>query len=189
MTLLAIDLPVPRGHWPGIGRVLDHASGALVGFAISFAVIALFWVAHHGIFRYIMAFDRPLIGLNLLFLGTIAFLPYPTEVLSVASGPHPGATVFYAICAASAGLAEGAVWLYATRAGSGLADPSVARVKLQTTFRIARVPVVFLASIPVALLAPGVAQYFWILIFITGIAINRLVAARPDDHADPRQAR
>ena len=99
-------------------------------------MIGLFWLGHHGIFRYITAFDRPLIGLNLLFLGTIAFLPYPTDVLSRPSSDS-GAVIFYAICAAAAGLAEGAVWLYATRPGSGLADPSVARVRLHTTLRIA----------------------------------------------------
>jgi len=92
--------------------------------------------------------------------------------------------IFYAICVAAAGLAEGAVWLYATRPGSGLADPSVAPVRLQTTLRIARIPAVFVASIPVALVAPNAAQYMWILIWITGIAINRFVPPHPG----PREA-
>lgn len=83
--------------------------------------------------------------------------------------------IFYAICGAAAGLAEGAIWLYATRRGSGLADPSAARVRLLTTLRIARIPAVFLASIPVAVVAPNAAQYMWILIWIAGIAISRLV--------------
>lgn len=173
VTLLAVDLRVPM-HAIGTADLLSNDINSLVGFAISFAVIGLFWLGHHGIFRYIIAFDRPLIGLNLLFLGTIAFLPYPTEVLSRPSSDS-GAVIFYAACAAAAGLAEGAVWLYATRPGSGLADQSVARVRLQTTLRIARIPAVFLASIPVALVAPSAAQYIWILILITGIAINRFV--------------
>ena len=90
--------------------------------------------------------------------------------------------IFYAICAAAAGLAEGAVWLYATRSGSGLADPSVSQVRRQTTLRIARIPAVFLASIPVALVAPSAAEYMWILIWITGIAINRLVPQHAGSH-------
>jgi uncharacterized membrane protein len=176
VTLLAVDLRVPM-RAIRTGDLLSKDQNSLIGFGISFAVIGLFWLGHHGIFRYITAFDRPLIGLNLLFLGTIAFLPYPTDVLSRPSSDS-GAVIFYAICAAAAGLAEGAIWLYATRAGSGLADSSVSQVRLQTTLRIARIPAVFLVSIPVAFVAPSAAQYFWILIFISGIAINRFVPRR-----------
>jgi uncharacterized membrane protein len=173
VTLLAVDLRVPM-RAIHTSDLLNKDINSLFGFGISFAVIGLFWLGHHGIFRYITAFDRPLVALNLLFLGTIAFLPYPTDVLSRPSS-DTGAVIFYAICAGAAGLAEAAVWMYATRRGSGLADPSVSQVRLQTTLRIARIPAVFLASIPIALVAPVVAQYFWIMILITGIAINRLV--------------
>ncbi len=141
------------------------ARDSLIGFGISFAVIALFWLGHHGIFRYITAFDRPLILLNLLFLGTIAFLPYPTALLSAQSLGHGDAVIFYAICAGAAGLGESAIWLYATRRGSGLTDSSVDGVRLQYTLRIIRVPIVFAISIPIAVVAPRVAPYTWILIF------------------------
>jgi TMEM175 potassium channel family protein len=173
VTLLAVDLRVPMSAIR-TADLLKKDINSLVGFAISFAVIGLFWLGHHGMFRYITGFDRALIGLNLLFLGTIAFLPYPTDVLSRAAGDR-GAVIFYASCAAAAGIAEAAIWLYATRRGSGLADPSVAPVRLQTTLRVVRIPAVFLASIPVAIVAPTVAQYMWILILVLGIAINRLV--------------
>jgi uncharacterized membrane protein len=52
--------------------------------------------------------------LNLLFLGTIAFVPYPTALLSAAGDQVP-ATVFYAASLAAVGLAEAAVWLHAIR--------------------------------------------------------------------------
>jgi uncharacterized membrane protein len=84
------------------------------GFALSFAVIGLFWIAHHGLFRHIKGFNRPLIMLNLLFLGCIAFLPYPTSLISAAGDQVP-ATLFYAASIIAAGLAEAAVWLYALR--------------------------------------------------------------------------
>jgi uncharacterized membrane protein len=180
ITLLAVELHVPANAGKiSTGKALSDAVPHLIGFGISFAVIALFWLGHHGIFRYITALDRPLIILNILFLGTIAFLPYPTALLSAHSQGHGGAVIFYAICAGAAGLGEGLVWLYATRRGSGLTDPSVDRVRLQYTLRIFRVPVVFAISIPVALVAPRVAPYTWILIFLTGLAINRF-AGRPE---------
>jgi uncharacterized membrane protein len=180
ITLLAVELHVPSmaAKIP-TSTELYNARNNLIGFGISFAVIALFWLGHHSIFRYISAFDRPLITLNLIFLGTIAFLPYPTALLSAHSLKHPEAVIFYAICAGTAGLAEGLVWLYATRRGSGLTDPAVDLVRKQYVLRIFRVPAVFAASIPVALVAPHVAPYIWILISVTGLAVN-VFAGRPE---------
>jgi uncharacterized membrane protein len=173
ITLLAFDLPK---------RNLHHWGNALLGFAISFAVIGLFWLGHHAIFRYITALDRRLITINLIFLGFIALLPYPTRLLSLHRGglANPAPVVFYAACSAAAGLAEGAIWLYATRQGSGLADPSAAGVRLHFALRILRAPAVFLISIPIAFVAPKITPYFWILIFVIGVVINRFSRPPPD---------
>jgi uncharacterized membrane protein len=179
ITLLAVELHVPSAAAKiTTGQELSNSKSSLISFGISFAVIALFWLGHHGIFRYITAIDRPLIMLNLIFLGTIAFLPYPTALLSAHSLKHREAVIFYAVCAGAAGLGESAIWLYATRRGSGLTDSSVDGVRLQYTLRIIRVPIVFAISIPIAVVAPVGAPYIWILIFITGLAINRFVPHR-----------
>ena len=47
------------------------------------------------------------------------------------------------------------------------------------THRIGRVPAVFLASIPVAVVAPQDAPYVWLLIFVFGLVINRFMP-QPD---------
>jgi len=169
ITLLAIDLKVLK---PTSTNELGIDARGLVTFGISFAVIGLFWLGHHSIFRYIVALDRPLISINLFFLGTIALLPYPTRLLEGKTSGSAG-IVFYAICVAAAGLGECAIWLYATRPRAGLASESAASVRLRYALRIARVPVVFLASIPVALAAPDEAPYTWLLIFVFGLLINR----------------
>ena len=180
ITLLAVDLRVPaHASETPVTIELSNASRGLISFGISFVVIALFWLGHHGNFRYIKSIDRPLIGLNMLFLGTIAFLPYPTSLLAAAKVQQGGAVVFYSICIGAAGLCELAIWLYATRPGSQLADSSAEPVRLLYSLRIARVPIVFALSIPIALVAPSIAQYFWILILVSGLVINRLVP-RPE---------
>jgi uncharacterized membrane protein len=174
VTLLAVELHVPATAAKiTTADELYRARNSLIGFGISFAVIALFWLGHHGIFRYITAFDRSLILMNLLFLGTVAFLPYPTALLSGQSLQHGQAVIFYAICAGAAGLGEAGIWLYATRGASGLTDSSVSEVRLQYTLRIIRVPIVFAISIPIAIVAARIAPYTWILIPITGLVINR----------------
>ena len=177
ITLLAIELKVPKA----VNGNVSLDTRGLVSFGISFVVIGLFWIGHHGIFRYIVAFDRPLISINLLFLGTIALLPYPTKLLEIGQSGS-AQVVFYAACVAAAGLGECMIWLYATRPGAGLATQAASAIRLRYALRIARVPAVFLASIPVAVVAPHNAPYIWLLIFIFGLLINRFMP-----HHDERE--
>jgi uncharacterized membrane protein len=171
ITLLAVNLRVPEGGGFGSAHELSKAIPSIRGFWISFAVIALFWMGHHSVFRYIVAADRPLILLNLLFLGAIAFLPYPTDVISQASTQR-AAVIFYASCGAFAGLAETALWLYAAYSSAGLTDDSIAGVRLFFLLRIVRIPAIFLISIPIALVDPVLALWAWLLIWLSGVVLN-----------------
>ena len=175
ITLLAIELKVMKDT----NGDLRIDTRGLVSFGISFVVIGLFWIGHHGIFRYIVAFDRPLISINLLFLGTIALLPYPTKLLEIGTSGS-AQVVFYAACVGAAGLGECMIWLYATRPRASLATTAASAIRLRFALRIGRVPAVFLASIPVALVAPHDAPYMWLLIFIFGLLIDRFMP-RPDE--------
>ena len=180
ITLLAINL-----HGSAGGTVSPHeistAVPRMVGFAISFVVIAFFWLAHHGVFRYVVALDRPLIALNFAFLALIAFLPYPTDLLSAST--TTASVIFYATCCALAGLAEAAFWLYATRPSAGLASPAAGPVRTLILVRMLRVPGVFAVSIPIAIAAPQIAPFIWLLIWISGTVLNRLrpLPSGPED--------
>ncbi|HXS61441.1 MAG TPA: TMEM175 family protein [Streptosporangiaceae bacterium] len=178
ITLLAVNLRVPDIANLDVGRILSqtHTISAISGFAVSFAVIAFFWVGHHSTFRYIVALDRRMIALNLLFLGTIAFLPYPTDVLSQSNAQTAG-VIFYAICCAAAGLAESGIWLYATYSNRGLVSDSAEPIRLFVLLRTLRIPAVFVLSIPIALINGRAAMYFWFLIWISGAVINRFTPA------------
>ena len=66
ITLLVVDLRVPAEEvFVNSGHVLRENVSSIIGFAISFGVIGIFWVGHHSIFRYINALYRRLILLNL----------------------------------------------------------------------------------------------------------------------------
>ena len=95
-------------------------------------------------------------------------------MLGLTSTRQAAAVIFYAACCSAAGLVESAVWLYATRPGSGLAAPSAARIRLPFLLQAARAPVIFLLSIPVALYSPGLATLMWILIFVIGVVMDRV---------------
>jgi len=179
ITLLVLEIRVP-GH-PNPASEIHAALRNILSFGISFVVIGLFWMGHHSISRYIGAFDRRLIALNLAFLGVIAFLPFPTGLLfEISSGPRPWAsTVFYAGCIALAGVAELAIWLYAGRHDL-LARGTPLALRRSVTLRLLVAPVVFLLSIPVAFYSTNLATVFWLLIAVA----NSLVGRRAS-HSEP----
>ena len=182
ITLLVVDIRVPD-IVTDTGHELGESRGKILSFAISFLVIGLFWMGHHRLFRYITALDRPLIFLNLLFLGTIAFLPYPTALLFVSSTSQVAATVFYAACVAGAGLAELAVWVYAIRA-KGLVPASIPPAfRRYELAQLLPAPVVFLLSIPVAFVAPDVAPFTWILLLPIAGILRRIMRAKVNSGA------
>jgi uncharacterized membrane protein len=169
ITLLVIDIKVPGISNPSVE--LHRAASHILSFGISFVVIGLFWMGHHFIFRYITVLDRPVIAINLVFLGIIAFLPYPTSLLGSGTGTVP--TIFYAVCIACAGLAELAVWVYASWVKDLLVPGTSPAVRRYITLRVFRIPLVFLLSIPVALFSATLASYCWILIAVFGALLDR----------------
>ncbi len=60
-----------------------------MSYVISFLVIGSFWMAHYVRFRVITGYDGRLMLLNLLLLMVIAFVPFPTAVLSRAATRRP----------------------------------------------------------------------------------------------------
>ena len=85
MTLLVIEVRLPELH-AATDETLAQALADLlpnyIGFIISFLVIGRFWAGHHRLMAMIEAADPALVRANLLLLMAIAFMPFPTAVLS-----------------------------------------------------------------------------------------------------------
>src|SRR5690606_5136917 len=95
MTLLVIDIAVPDVSPEKLDGALLDLLPKIFAYALSFAVIAVNWRAHFRRFRMITGYDRRLLSLNLLLLFFIAFLPFPTSLLSEYGGVT-SAVVLYA---------------------------------------------------------------------------------------------
>jgi uncharacterized membrane protein len=182
ITLLVVDIRVPDVVVHA-AQEISHSTDKILSFVISFLVIGLFWMGHHRLFRYITALNRSIIFLNLLFLGTIAFLPYPTALLFAGNTHEPAAPVFYAACVACAGLLELAIWLYATHT-KGLVPASVSpAVRRYELSQLLPTPVVFLLSIPVAFIDSGLAPFTWILLLPIGRILPRIMRGKANGGA------
>jgi TMEM175 potassium channel family protein len=81
ITLLVLDLRVP--HTDGsLASALGHRWPAFAAYAVSFATIGVIWVNHHTLFRHFERADRILLFLNVAFLACVAFIPFPTSLVS-----------------------------------------------------------------------------------------------------------
>jgi uncharacterized membrane protein len=85
MTLLVIEIKVPELHHPreiDVLNVLLRLIPKFVGFFLSFFIIAIYWTAHHRIFRFVRRLDNKLLWLNLVFLLSIILMPFTTAYQS-----------------------------------------------------------------------------------------------------------
>jgi uncharacterized membrane protein len=174
-TLLALEIRLPVDQ-----EVMDHAQlltallsiwHEYLAYLISFLVIGLFWISHHRKFRFIKRYDHGLLVLNLWFLMTIAFIPFPTSVISE-YGDRTG-TIFYALTMMLAGLALTAVWWHAAW-HNRLLDPHVdARYRRRQFVGLFLTIAVFGLSIGIAFVDDDLAKFSWLLILPVSLAMGR----------------
>lgn len=85
ITLLVIEVKLPPGlptSEQAVAQALADLIPQYIGFLVSFFVIGRFWIGHHRVFGRLKRADDGLIWRNLLFLMTIAFMPFPTAIVS-----------------------------------------------------------------------------------------------------------
>jgi len=175
ITLLALEVRLPGD----VGALTDgELLAGLLGmwhkylaYLISFLVIGSFWSAHHRKFQLIRRYDRRLLLLNLLILMLVAFIPFPSSLISESGGRT--ATIFYASTMILIGLLFSALWGYAIW-HNRLIDPrlslSVRRYEMISPLIFV---VVFLVSIGISFWDPGIARFSWLLILVGLLIRNR----------------
>ena len=167
ITLLALDINLPPTDSDDISsaemwRLIASLMPDYVAYVTSFLVIALFWLGHHTKFRSIVRYDPVILWLNTFLLMVIAFVPFPTRVMS--DYDNSTATIFYAATVAAAGLLTAAINFYATH-NNRLVDPdSPMHENVRKPWRLLATPVIFLLSIPIAMYDTDMARYFWLLL-------------------------
>jgi uncharacterized membrane protein len=174
ITILVLDIRVPYGLSPAeLPAEVLGLWPKYLSYVVSFLVLAIYWQAHHRVFRPIRGYDGTLVWLNFLFLMAVAFLPFPTSLLGE-YGREQVSVVIYAANAAVASLLLSAISWYAGR-GHRLVPPDHddEESKIRRLQGLA-VPAVFLASIGVSFFSPMAAMYSWLLLAITDPIIRRV---------------
>jgi uncharacterized membrane protein len=85
LTLLIIDIKIPSadriGSTSELWRALRHLAPSVFAFLLSFGIILICWVNHHGALKLVKRSSGSFIFANGLLLLTIVFIPFPTSLL------------------------------------------------------------------------------------------------------------
>ncbi len=165
ITLLILEIKVPHEVSAGrLGTALIHEWPSYLAFLASFFTIAVMWMNHHRLFTLIGAADEVLMGLNLLLLLGVTWIPFPTAVLAehLTTTNDRTAGVFYAGSFFVMSIVFQVLWRYTIRTpGLLLTD------KIEEARAILRQymggPLFYLAAVLIAL-ASGTACLVWSLL-------------------------
>jgi TMEM175 potassium channel family protein len=121
ITLLVIEIAVPHAEAGRLGSALAAQWPSYAAYAVSFAVIGIMWVNHHGLLDLVERVDRPLLFLNLLLLMFVAFIPFSTALLAeYLLHPAPDSSVAAAVYSSNAvanAIGFNLIWRYLVRDG------------------------------------------------------------------------
>jgi len=136
ITLLAIEIHPPE-HWTSVGELFFLMGPKLAAYAISFAVIGIYWVSHRRLFERIARANGMLDALNFITLGLVALLPLGTELLWEQEAGR--AFPVYVTLVALIGVSLGLLWGYAAFIGK-LVKPIRPLLATYVLVRVALLP-------------------------------------------------
>jgi uncharacterized membrane protein len=172
ITLLVIEIAVPTGE--DLWHQLKEEWPSFAAFFVSFWVIGIIWVNHHGVLDHLKLANRGVLYLNLLLLMTVVFIPFSTALLAehLKSGADEEvAAVVYSAAFTAMGLAFGSLWTYITRHGQALgvelSDNEVRRrtvvFLIGNPFYVIALVVAFISPAAVLVINGAVAIYYMVV--------------------------
>ncbi|PPF37196.1 hypothetical protein C5C10_05380 [Rathayibacter sp. AY1A3] len=176
ITVLVLPLvqlaPEVAREGGGVPALLAEHLDSVLAFALSFAVIAVFWIPHHRVFEIAGDYDGALVRLDLLWLAALAFFPFSTSALALF--PDSRATIGLYIGTMAA--MSGALVLIELRLSRHpeLRRPGAGPLPLAP----ALLPfALLLVALALALLVPSVGLW-WLLLLLLQRPVRALLARR-----------
>jgi uncharacterized membrane protein len=143
----------------------------LFAFVLSFAVICRFWLVHHSLFTKLVGFSRPLLFANFLWMGSIAFLPFPTELVAPSGVDNPFSSGLYVatMCVAT-GSTTAIEWM-------AIKNPSLQAPDVRGTLTLHSAmasTITMFVVLAIVLVVPDVGLWALLLLFPAGFIGDRL---------------
>jgi len=188
ITLLIanVDAPPPDA-WQDLATFLrTGVLHQLGGFALSFVVIAVFWRINVRLVKRISAMDSATTTMNLIAAAFVILIPFTTQGISdPGSAGYALPTALYAANITLASLAQLAMFQTARHRGLET-EPMSKRENVALVLDSIATPLVFVVSIPVALLwGADAGKLTWASLLVLGplsaYVIRRRAATEGDD--------
>jgi uncharacterized membrane protein len=180
ITLLVLDLRLPELPELSSETLRDALlsnSSHFISFVISFYVIGIFWLAHLRMFSLIDRYTRGLALLNLLFLMSIAIMPFSTKLVGE-YGSVTLAAVLYSLSLVFTSVTSNLLWLYAARRRK-LLRADVPRVEVVVaSMRAVVTTAFFILATGLAFISVGLASAVWISIALATRIAERIARRR-----------
>lgn len=171
VTLLIANVDAPPAEaWRSLSALAESDVAAqLVGFALSFTVIAVFWRLNVRLVRRLVGLDGPTTALNLVPAALVILIAFTTQGISDPGSAYLALpTAFYALNIALVALAQ-TVMFQVARARGLEKVPSSPRENVFDLIDSVMVPLVFLLSIPIALYVDAdAAKWSWTILLVLG---------------------
>ncbi len=165
MTLLVLTLTLPDNTTTRLplSQLLVAQWPKFFNYALSFLLLAVFWIVHHRQFHFIHRTNARHLWINIGILMFVALVPFTTDVVGDYSG-HTIAEILFSSNLLILGLLFLLNWWYACR-HHRLVDPDLGRETILRGIRRSSItPVVALISILLSLFIPRWALTVYMLI-------------------------
>lgn len=180
ITLLVLPLVdlVTDGEDRSVASLFTDSAGTFLAFAISFVVIANFWVGHHRVFEHLRDYSTAILWANFLWLASIVLIPFTTQLLADEGTDDPAVNALYiAVMIVTTGSLALVEWL-------AVRDPELQRAEVRGTLEVRGALVAMLLLLLILVLAvvtPGVGMFWLFLLFLSG-PLTRLAGRRRRSH-------
>jgi uncharacterized membrane protein len=179
MTLLVLELGPPHTQELGeLREALRGMAGHFAAFAMSFALIGVFWAAHMNTTRRLSRFDWPTAWMNLVFLFPVCLMPFASALLGGGFG-NEVSWILYCWVIVGASAANVALTLVATRQAGRLVGGVIPRERLYRIARAASPGLAFGLSLVLANAGfLGIAHWLWLTIPLFMLSADLLLKPR-----------
>ena len=170
MTLLVMNVVVPHREvvleGGGFHGMLNSRLHDIINYALSFSLLAIFWIQHHKQAHFIKRTNSVHIWINIITMFFIALFPFSTSLVTEFPDENTAEIVFGANLFV-VGLLFLLNWMYATK-GKHLVDQNISDrdIMIGRNSSILFIIIAFI-SIILSQLHPSVsADIFWIVPFL-----------------------
>lgn len=152
---------------------VEHG-GQLLSFTLSFVLIAVFWMEHHGLYQRVNRVTTPLLWMNAAWMLTIVWLPVPTSMLGqMHTDPLQAIVYIGTLILTQVATLSGKVYLLRH---PELTDNSEAALRQGVSGDVAAI-ILFCIALPIAAWVHVIGYFALLLVSLSG-PLERLLLRR-----------